>query len=160
MWLRSSTNVSFSNANVAVIGQASLFIAGLNVLMNSTNVAGSNKEHTSNSGVSTGNVDHCGVGLGPFLSLSDTFGSLHHSSLAANISDIERQMLDDKLMLLGDDGKPLNSCKSHQLELSSSEHIVVTHINVINNVSDVNLNIGGDKLSGTGETKSYANLLN
>nr|GFA78121.1 hypothetical protein [Tanacetum cinerariifolium] len=69
-------------------------------------------------------------------------------------------MLDDKLMLLGDDGKLLNSCKSHQLELSSSKHIVVTHINVINNVSDVNLNIGGDKLSGTGETKSYANLLN
>ncbi|GKC68054.1 zinc knuckle CX2CX4HX4C containing protein [Tanacetum coccineum] len=82
------------------MGQASSFIAGLNVHMNSTNVACNNKEHTSNSGASNRNVDHCGASLGPFLSLSDSFG---------------------------DDGKPLNPC---------------------------------EKLSETGETKSYANLLN
>ncbi|GJX61027.1 hypothetical protein Tco_0293927, partial [Tanacetum coccineum] len=46
-------------------------------------------------------------GLGSFLSLSKEFGGQTPTSLAANIHDFESQMLEEKLVLVGDDGKPL-----------------------------------------------------
>ncbi|GJZ95740.1 hypothetical protein Tco_0668074 [Tanacetum coccineum] len=50
------------------------------------------------------NVDHNGTGLGAFSSLSKAFGIPNHTSMAAKINDIERQMFDGKLILMGDDG--------------------------------------------------------
>ncbi|GKE50806.1 hypothetical protein Tco_1485962 [Tanacetum coccineum] len=46
-------------------------------------------------------------GLGSFPSLSEAFGGQTPTSLAANIHDFESQMLEEKLVLVGDDGKPL-----------------------------------------------------
>ncbi|GJT04454.1 retrotransposon protein, putative, ty1-copia subclass [Tanacetum coccineum] len=50
------------------------------------------------------NVDHNGTGLGAFSSLYKAFGIPNHTSMAAKINDIERQMFDGKLVLMGDDG--------------------------------------------------------
>ena len=43
---------------------------------------------------------------------TSAFGSPSTTSLAARINELESQMLDEKLVLLGDDGKPLKPCKS------------------------------------------------
>ncbi|PWA42319.1 hypothetical protein CTI12_AA545840 [Artemisia annua] len=58
------------------------------------------------------------VNLGLFLTLCESFGRKNNStSLAAKIRDIESQMLEDKLVLLGDDGLLLKP--------SRSTHVVV-----------------------------------
>ncbi|GJV37010.1 hypothetical protein Tco_1409487 [Tanacetum coccineum] len=44
---------------------------------------------------------------------SEAFGSPNTSPLAARINDLERQMMDVKLVLVDDDGKPLKPSRSN-----------------------------------------------
>nr|GEX92803.1 hypothetical protein [Tanacetum cinerariifolium] len=48
-----------------------------------------------------------GMELGPFSSVYEAFDSPTTTSMTARTSDIERQLIDEKLMLMGEDGMPL-----------------------------------------------------
>ena len=53
--------------------------------------------------------------MGSFPSLSEAFGSPYSTSLVAKIHDLESQMLEGNLVLVGDDGKPLKSSNEASL---------------------------------------------
>nr|GEU84085.1 hypothetical protein [Tanacetum cinerariifolium] len=52
-------------------------------------------------------------------------GSPNPASLAAKIRDFESQMLDGKLMLVRDDGKPLNLSRLTLVEPSTHEEAII-----------------------------------
>ncbi|GKB44940.1 hypothetical protein Tco_0889882 [Tanacetum coccineum] len=53
--------------------------------------------------------------------------SLNTTPLAKRINNIERQMLDGKLILVVDDGKPLNKVDSDPVNLDSDSDVEVAY---------------------------------
>ncbi|GKD92196.1 hypothetical protein Tco_1372033, partial [Tanacetum coccineum] len=58
--------------------------------------------------------------MGPFFKLVDAYGSRSPNSLAHKIHDIEKQLVEGKLVLCDDDGKPIKPCSHTQDEADLS----------------------------------------
>nr|GEW45196.1 hypothetical protein [Tanacetum cinerariifolium] len=56
---------------------------------------------------------------GPIGTSSEAVGSPNTTPLAAKINDLERQMLDEKLVFVDDDGKPLKPSMKKEVNMSS-----------------------------------------
>ncbi|GJR76899.1 ribonuclease H-like domain-containing protein [Tanacetum coccineum] len=77
------------------------------------------------------------AGLGPFPSFLDAFGSPNLSSLATKMRGIKIRMLEGKLVLLRDDGKPSKFSRQTQVEPLPQEEVVgldlgTSHVEVPN----------------------------
>ncbi|GKD67584.1 hypothetical protein Tco_1321674, partial [Tanacetum coccineum] len=62
--------------------------------------------------------------VGQFTSFSDAYGSPSPFTLEEILRDIERQIYEGKLMLMGDDGKPLKPSRLTRDDPSSQEELV------------------------------------